>query len=175
MKIWRRVAFVVAVPLMALPFTAAAPASAATSGIDTTFVAVTATQVPCCNGGGEGPSFSLWDFQTYTLGPSPALATLTIDYCTGELCYETVSGFTLTDGSGNSLTGSANGGLNASTTLLTGSVTSATGSYAGLNGHAVTLNYLLTPNDVPVSGLFSFSGTSEFGPAVLAGTLTVAG
>ena len=102
MKVWRRLLIaVVAVAFMALPLTAESPGSAATSGIDTTFVAVTATQVPCCNGGGEGPSFSLWNFQTVTLGPSPALATLSIDYCTGEICYETVSGFTLTDGAGN--------------------------------------------------------------------------
>ncbi|HWE67130.1 MAG TPA: hypothetical protein VG298_10855 [Acidimicrobiales bacterium] len=156
-------------------------ASAATSGVNVSFVGVGVTTDPDLSFG--GPDFAEWLLTGAAVGVPPLVGTLAITYAYVEGCFDEMS-FTLS-GVGGTVSGGA-GNLCSKTLTgsnkLAGSVTSATGSYAGLVGHPATVTVDLSPRIIfSVGQKLGTTGSLLEGtligpfpsPSVLVGSLSI--
>ncbi|HWE67131.1 MAG TPA: hypothetical protein VG298_10860 [Acidimicrobiales bacterium] len=138
---------------------------ASTAGISTNFVGATTTETPITSGPSQVVIGSAWQFTAVGLGPSPALALLSVTFAESSASF---ASFTLNDLKGDVVAGLAQclflcnstglGGEN-----LAGAVTSGTGSYSGLLGHLVDLKFTVA------KGL----GMGSVAPSLFVGKLTV--
>jgi len=146
----------------------ALPASTATTGVHTTFIAVVPTgvnQAVSVNPDGWTSAVGL------TLGPTPALADLDMSVY-GESFP--IASFTLTDdgstlSSYNVLSTNTPNSLTGAITVY-GNITSATGTFAGLLGASVTIVFTVSPLNLVNTELTGFGLPN---PAVMLGTITV--